>query len=84
MSMDSSPPTSRWSSFARHFCVCCVSDVCHLCRLCVICEPCLHVICVVSQNEREHIAADIKVEFINRLSAVGLQFIEATSFVSPK
>ena len=31
-----------------------------------------------------HVASEIKVEFINRLSKTGLRRIEATSFVSPK
>ncbi|KIY94796.1 hydroxymethylglutaryl-CoA lyase [Monoraphidium neglectum] len=36
------------------------------------------------QNEKETIPTDVKVEFIDRLSAAGLAYIEATSFVSPK
>ncbi|HEV2613117.1 MAG TPA: hydroxymethylglutaryl-CoA lyase [Gammaproteobacteria bacterium] len=36
------------------------------------------------QNESRIISAEIKVEFINRLSETGLKVIEATSFVSPK
>lgn len=36
------------------------------------------------QNESRIIPAEIKVEFINRLSETGLKVIEATSFVSPK
>ncbi|XP_027845921.2 hydroxymethylglutaryl-CoA lyase, mitochondrial isoform X2 [Aphis gossypii] len=36
------------------------------------------------QNESKNIPTDVKVEFINRLSATGLQNVEATSFVSPK
>jgi hydroxymethylglutaryl-CoA lyase len=36
------------------------------------------------QNEKVTIPTDVKVEFINRLSASGLAMIEATSFVSPK
>lgn len=36
------------------------------------------------QNEPGTIPADVKVEFINRLSDAGLPVIEATSFVSPK
>ncbi|KAL6746364.1 hypothetical protein V8C86DRAFT_2945212 [Haematococcus lacustris] len=36
------------------------------------------------QNERLPVSTAIKVELINRLSAAGLQAIEATSFVSPK
>lgn len=36
------------------------------------------------QNEAQTIATDIKIEFIDRLSATGLSAIEATSFVSPK
>eukprot|EP00123_Amoebidium_parasiticum_P019437 comp25460_c0_seq1/m.46997 comp25460_c0_seq1/g.46997 ORF comp25460_c0_seq1/g.46997 comp25460_c0_seq1/m.46997 type:complete len:339 (-) comp25460_c0_seq1:324-1340(-) len=36
------------------------------------------------QNEKRVIPTDVKVEFINRLSATGLRAVEATSFVSPK
>jgi hydroxymethylglutaryl-CoA lyase len=36
------------------------------------------------QNEPVHVPADVKVEFINKLSETGLQNIEVTSFVSPK
>jgi hydroxymethylglutaryl-CoA lyase len=36
------------------------------------------------QNEKTLIPADVKVEFINRLSETGIRQIEATSFVSPK
>ena len=36
------------------------------------------------QNEAHMVPAAVKIEFINRLSATGLQTIEATSFVSPK
>ena len=36
------------------------------------------------QNEKESIAANIKIELINRLSETGLTAIEAGSFVSPK
>jgi len=36
------------------------------------------------QNESRILPAEIKVEFINRLSETGLKVIEATSFVSPK
>jgi hydroxymethylglutaryl-CoA lyase len=36
------------------------------------------------QNEKEVVPAEIKVEFINRLSAAGFPNIEAASFVSPK
>jgi hydroxymethylglutaryl-CoA lyase len=36
------------------------------------------------QNEAAIIPANIKIEFINQLSATGLSVIEATSFVSPK
>jgi isopropylmalate/homocitrate/citramalate synthase len=36
------------------------------------------------QNESKNIPTDVKVEFINRLSATGLKNVEATSFVSPK
>ena len=36
------------------------------------------------QNEKTIVPATIKIELIDRLSATGLQTIEATSFVSPK
>jgi len=36
------------------------------------------------QNEQAIIATADKIELIDRLSATGLQSIEATSFVSPK
>ena len=36
------------------------------------------------QNEKTNIPTDVKVELINRLSDTGLNYIEATSFVSPK
>lgn len=36
------------------------------------------------QNETTAVPTDIKIEFINRLSATGLSVIEAGSFVSPK
>lgn len=36
------------------------------------------------QNEKKIIPTSVKIELINRLSATGLQTIEATSFVSPK
>lgn len=36
------------------------------------------------QNEKETIATNIKIDFINQLSETGLSVIEATSFVSPK
>ncbi|KAL4131981.1 hypothetical protein QTP88_009204 [Uroleucon formosanum] len=36
------------------------------------------------QNESKNIPTDVKVEFINRLSATGLKNVEVTSFVSPK
>lgn len=36
------------------------------------------------QNEREPIATDLKIEFIDRLSRTGLSVIETTSFVSPR
>jgi hydroxymethylglutaryl-CoA lyase len=36
------------------------------------------------QNEKTHVPTPVKVEFINRLSRTGVQFIEVTSFVSPK
>lgn len=36
------------------------------------------------QNEKALLPAAVKIELINRLSATGLQTIEATSFVSPK
>lgn len=35
------------------------------------------------QNEKQEIPTDVKIELINRLSASGLDHIEATSFVSP-
>ncbi len=36
------------------------------------------------QNEKQIVATEKKIEFINRLSDTGLRRIEATSFVSPK
>jgi hydroxymethylglutaryl-CoA lyase len=36
------------------------------------------------QNEKEIIAADIKIELVNRLTQAGFSNIEAASFVSPK
>ncbi|KND01186.1 uncharacterized protein SPPG_04276 [Spizellomyces punctatus DAOM BR117] len=36
------------------------------------------------QNEKTMIPAEVKIEFIDRLSATGLPVIETTSFVSPK
>lgn len=36
------------------------------------------------QNESKIISAEIKIDYINRLSDTGLKVIEATSFVSPK
>ena len=36
------------------------------------------------QNEKSAVATEVKVEFINRLSAAGFANIEAASFVSPK
>ncbi|TPX69095.1 hypothetical protein SpCBS45565_g02721 [Spizellomyces sp. 'palustris'] len=36
------------------------------------------------QNEKTMIPAEVKIEFINRLTATGLPVIETTSFVSPK
>ena len=36
------------------------------------------------QNEKETIAADIKIELVNRLTQAGFPNIEAASFVSPK
>lgn len=36
------------------------------------------------QNEKQMVPTEIKVDFINRLSATGLRSIEVTSFVSPK
>ncbi|MGH8495121.1 MAG: hydroxymethylglutaryl-CoA lyase [Gammaproteobacteria bacterium] len=36
------------------------------------------------QNEPAHVPAQVKIEFINRLSATGLRTIETTSFVSPE
>jgi len=36
------------------------------------------------QNEKQMIAAEVKIELIDRLTGAGFKFIEATSFVSPK
>lgn len=36
------------------------------------------------QNEKQTIATDIKIQLINQLSAAGLSYIEAGSFVNPK
>ncbi|XP_012222090.1 hydroxymethylglutaryl-CoA lyase, mitochondrial [Linepithema humile] len=36
------------------------------------------------QNEKKIVPAEVKVDFINKLSATGLKSIEVTSFVSPK
>jgi hydroxymethylglutaryl-CoA lyase len=36
------------------------------------------------QNEKQMIAADVKVELVDRLTAAGFRHIEVTSFVSPK
>lgn len=36
------------------------------------------------QNEKQILPASVKIELIDRLSATGLTYIEATSFVSPK
>lgn len=36
------------------------------------------------QNEEKILSADLKIDFINRLSETGLSVIEATSFVSPQ
>jgi hydroxymethylglutaryl-CoA lyase len=36
------------------------------------------------QNEAQHVATDIKVELIERLTAAGVRKVEAASFVSPK
>ncbi|KAJ3144964.1 3-hydroxymethyl-3-methylglutaryl-CoA lyase [Geranomyces variabilis] len=36
------------------------------------------------QNEKALLPAEVKIEFINRLSHTGLPVVEATSFVSPK
>ena len=36
------------------------------------------------QNEKQFVPTDIKVELINKLSKTGLNYIETTSFVSPK
>jgi hydroxymethylglutaryl-CoA lyase len=36
------------------------------------------------QNEKSPIAAEVKIELVNRLSAAGLPNVEAASFVSPK
>ena len=36
------------------------------------------------QNEKTNVPTQTKIELINRLSAIGLPVVEATSFVSPK
>lgn len=36
------------------------------------------------QNERQHVASEVKIELVHRLQAAGLKEIEVTSFVSPK
>jgi isopropylmalate/homocitrate/citramalate synthase len=36
------------------------------------------------QNEKQTVPTGVKIEYINRLSASGLRYIEATSFVSPR
>lgn len=36
------------------------------------------------QNERKTVPTDIKIQFVDRLSAAGLPAVEATAFVSPK
>ena len=36
------------------------------------------------QNEKQTIAAEIKIDLVNRLTAAGFPNIEAASFVSPK
>ncbi|MEL7448558.1 MAG: hydroxymethylglutaryl-CoA lyase [Pseudomonadota bacterium] len=36
------------------------------------------------QNEARSVPADVKIEFINRLSKTGLEVVETTSFVSPR
>ena len=36
------------------------------------------------QNESAVVATDVKVEFVDRLAATGVQVVEATSFVSPR
>lgn len=36
------------------------------------------------QNEKQAVPAAVKIDFIDRLSATGLQTVEATSFVSPR
>lgn len=36
------------------------------------------------QNERTMVSTEVKIDFINRLSATGLRSIEVTSFVSPR
>src|SRR5690349_22532375 len=36
------------------------------------------------QNEKQPVAADVKIELVHRLQAAGLREIEVTSFVSPK
>jgi hydroxymethylglutaryl-CoA lyase len=39
---------------------------------------------VPTQNEKQVVPTDVKVDFINRLSDTGLSVVEATSFVSAK
>ena len=36
------------------------------------------------QNEKQHVASEVKIELVHRLQAAGLKEIEVTSFVSPK
>jgi hydroxymethylglutaryl-CoA lyase len=36
------------------------------------------------QNEKEFVAAEVKIELVNRLANAGLQNVESASFVSPK
>lgn len=36
------------------------------------------------QNEKKPLSTEFKIDFINKLSTTGLDYIEATSFVSPK
>jgi hydroxymethylglutaryl-CoA lyase len=36
------------------------------------------------QNEKAHVSTEIKADFIQRLAATGLNYIEAGAFVSPK
>lgn len=36
------------------------------------------------QNEKQFVPTNVKIELIERLAQTGLQFVEATSFVSPR